>query len=96
MSEQVIIKAPIGADSWPIIANCAKAEISRYHSLSLIGVLDPSLGLPPDESRVVTLDHRPIDIPGQALANEMRRCAVHSIGKRSFGQGLEGDRGHVE
>lgn len=52
--------------------------------------------LPPDESRIVTSDHRSIDIPDQALTNEVRRGTVVGIGKRSFGQGLEGDRGHVE
>ena len=54
------------------------------------------LGLPPDESRVVALNDRSIDIPGQALPNEVRWCPVDGVRKRSFGQCLEGDRGHVE
>ena len=48
---------PLSVIKVPISANCRTAEISKCRSLPLFAVLCLSFGSPPDESRVVTLDH---------------------------------------
>jgi hypothetical protein len=48
-----------------------------------------------EEDRVVALDHRAVEVPGQALAQVQRRLLAAG-GRQAFGQGLEGGGGHVE